>query len=116
MTEKAQIELAQLNCKILSTFVNFDWGWITFDCLTIDHVIYKNTVLEEKQSRVKLTLKYKNLESLQSEVFDKLVLLSSHATFEIDPDSKRAQRREDGLSFTKYKTTDYPSTSKCLAQ
>lgn len=115
MTE-TQIEITQLKCKILSFYVNFEWGRITFDCLTSSHIIFNNEVLEEKKSRVKVTYKYSGLDSLQREVFDKLLLLTKEATFTIDPQSKLPLRKEDGYYYSKYTATSYPSTSKCLAQ
>lgn len=116
MTEIPAVETAQLQCKVLSVYVHFEWRLVSLDCITKKHLIHNNEVLEEKQSRVKVTYKYSDLASIQREFFDKLSLLSKDATFEIEPESKKVVRRDDGYAFHKYTAVSHPVTSPCQEQ
>ena len=104
-------DTAPLTCRVLSCYINVDWKGITFEALTDDHVIYNNGVLEEKKSRVKLVYKYGDLQSLQTEVFDKFALLTKNATFAVDPKSQTVVRKDDGYTYHKYTIKSAPTTS-----
>ena len=102
MSERDQNpDFIELKCKVLSLYYNKQWKLLSFEVLALEHSIYDNKVLEEKDNRVKLAYKIENLDDAQNNIFNKIAALTKRAVITIDANSGVVTRR-DGYAYNKY--------------
>ena len=94
--------LVNLPVTVKSYWISKRIDAVYFDCITLDNLIYDNKLIEERNTRIKITFVSKNREDLLL-AFHK-PLSDWRINFEIDPNCSTISKDKDGNKLTSFKS------------